>query len=418
MIEKILSGMKMQNQNNQISLKRDIKLLPLIFYGLGNIIGAGIYVLIGEISAISGYFMPLSFLSACIVVLFTALSYAELSSRFPLSAGVAVYANKAFNNKSLSILIGLLVAFSGMFSAATIIHGFNGYLSVFIGLPEFLTSFLVLFTLCSIAVWGITESVKFVAFLTLIEALGLFIIIYVGFEYLPNSKVSLTDFIPPVEFNVYYSIIVGAFLAFFAFTGFEDMVNIAEEVKEPHKTMPAAIIAALLITTVLYMLIAFLSVSVIPPEILSKSPAPLADIYEKATGKEPVVLGLIGMLAVINGALIQIIMASRIFYGMSSQGWILKTFKKLNPRTQTPIFSTVIATLIIYAFTLWLQLVTLAELTSLFIFFVFTIVNISLIKIKLTMPATKETFCVPIWIPVISIILNLIMLSTQVIKFF
>ena len=403
----------MEQKKSSAKLKREITLIPLILYGVGNIIGAGIYALIGEISAISGYFIPLAFLFACIIVLFTALSYAELSSRYPLSAGVAVYTNKAFKSKNFSTIVGLFVAFNGMLFAATIIQGFNGYITVFADIPDFISSFLLLCFLCGVAIWGIEQSVKVAAFLTIVESLGLFIIIYVGVEHLPNTNLDFSNLIPAFNLSSYHLIILGAFLAFFAFTGFEDIVNIAEEVKEPNKTMPKAIVISLFICTIIYMMIAFLSITVIEPDILAKSQAPLADVYKEATGNNPALLGTIGMLAMINGALIQLIMVSRIFFGMSVQGWFPSVFQTINPKTQTPIVATITATVIVYIFTLWMPLLTLAELTSFFIFIIFTIVNISLIKIKLSSTNEGEFFSVPLLIPITAVILNITMLTIE-----
>jgi amino acid transporter len=221
----------------------------LVFYGLGNIFGAGIYVLIGEIAGIAGVYLPLSFLLACVVVSFTALTYAELSARYPTSAGEAVYINAGFNNPTLSTLVGLIIAFTGLLSSATILHGFYGYLSTFIQTSEIITMLIVVIFISSIAIWGITQSITIAALLTLIETFGLSIIIYVGFDYISWDIQTLQAFIPPFEFTLINSIVLGAFLAFYAFIGFEDMVNIAEEVKNPTKTMPRAIIITLIIAT-------------------------------------------------------------------------------------------------------------------------------------------------------------------------
>ena len=236
--------------------------------------------------------------------------------------------------------------------------------------------------------------------------------------HLPNSNLDFYKLIPPFDLSSYHIIILGAFLAFFAFTGFEDIVNIAEEVKDPNTTMPKAIVLSLLISTIIYIMIAFLSITVVEPDILAKSQAPLADVYKEATGNSPALLGTIGMLAMINGALVQIIMVSRIFFGMSVQGWIPKIFQTVNPTTQTPIFSTIIATIIVYLFTLWLPLLTLAEISSFFIFIIFSIVNISLIKIKLNSKENSELFTIPIWVPATAIILNMTMLCIEIFSIF
>jgi basic amino acid/polyamine antiporter, APA family len=396
------------------SLKRDVTLFLLVFYGLGNILGAGIYVLIGQISYISGIFTPFSFLVASIIVIFTALTYAELSSRFPYSAGEALYSKEAFNSKILSIFIGLIIAFSGILSSAAILHGFNGYISNFIELPAYVTSPLILLILCVIAILGIGHSVKVATILTLIEIFGLLLIIYVGIDNIPFKNVAIEPFIPPFEISIWYTISLGAFLAFYAFIGFEDMVNIAEEVKEPEKTMPKAIIITLLIATVLYIAIAIVSILAIEPEILGQSNAPLASVYETLTNEKPIVLSFIGMFAVINGALIQIIMVSRIFYGMSMNNWLPPIFARVNEKTRTPIFATIFVSITILIFTLWLPILTLASATSFLIFIIFTIMNLALIKIKLKNPSPKGLLSYPMWVPILGIIVNITMLIIQI----
>lgn len=399
---------------NKVSLKRDLSLYLLVFYGLGNILGAGIYVLIGKISGISGIFTPISFIIACIVVLFTALSYAELSSRFPFSAGEALYANHAFNSPFLSIVIGILIALSGILSSATIVHGFFGYISNFFNVSQIFSSILIIMSLCFIAILGIGKSAKFAALLTLIEIFGLLLIVYVGIDNIKIEQVKFEEFIPPFEISVWYTISLGAFLAFFAFIGFEDMVNVAEEVKEPAKTMPKAIIIALITSTLIYIAVAFISIIAIEPESLSKSSAPLADVYRELTQKEPVILSFIGMFAVINGALIQIIMVSRLLYGMGMNKWIPSVFTKVNKTTRTPIFSTIFASVLVLIFTLWLPIVTLAKLTSFFIFIIFTMMNVALIKIKFQNPNPEGIITYPMYIPIIGIIVNLILLFIQI----
>ncbi|WP_428025323.1 APC family permease [Arcobacter sp.] len=400
----------------KFNLKRDVSLTLLVFYGLGNIFGAGIYVLVGKIAGISGIYIPFSFLVACIVVLFTALSYAELSSRFPYSAGEALYAKKAFNSKTLSIAIGVLISLSGIISSATILHGFNGYVSHFINLPPYITSTLVITVLCIVCILGIGHSVKVASILTVIEIFGLLYIIFIGIDKLPFETIEFSKLIPPFEISVWHTIILGAFLAFYAFIGFEDMVNIAEEVKKPTKTMPKAIIIALFVSTIIYILVAIVSILAIEPNTLAKTNSPLADVYTKLTQKEPVLLSFIGTFAVLNGALIQIIMVSRVFYGMSMNKWIPNIFSKVNEKTRTPIFATVFASISVLIFTLWLPILTLANLTSFLIFVIFTLMNIALIKIKLQRKTPDNIISYPIYIPIIGIIINITMIAVQFIS--
>ena len=400
----------------KFDLKRDVSLTLLVFYGLGNILGAGIYVLIGKIAGISGIYIPFSFLIACIVVLFTALSYAELSSRFPYSAGEALYAKEAFNSKGLSIAIGLIISLSGILSSATILHGFNGYISHFVNLPPYLTSTVVIIVLCVVSILGIGHSVKVASVLTLIEIFGLLYIIFIGVDKLPFETLELSKLIPPFEISIWYTISLGAFLAFYAFIGFEDMVNIAEEVKTPTKTMPKAIIITLFVSTIIYISVALVSILAIEPSTLAQSTSPLADVYAKLTNKDPILLSFIGMFAVINGALIQIIMVSRVFYGMSMNKWIPPIFSKVNERTRTPIFATIYASISVLIFTLWLPILTLANLTSFLIFVVFTLMNIALIKIKLQKKSPINIISYPMYVPIIGIIINITILAIQFIS--
>lgn len=399
-------------------LKRVISLPLLVFYGLGNILGAGIYVLIGEIAGISGIYVPLSFLIASMVVLFTALSYAELSSRFPFSAGEAVYIYEGFSSRTLSTLIGLLIALSGMLSSATILHGFFGYLVQYMDLPESLVVGVLLFILAAVAVWGIGESVKAAAVLTLFETAGLLLIIAVGFDHLSFDATLLERFTPPLDASLLHATILGAFLAFYAFIGFEDMVNIAQEVKAPEKTMPKAIIIVLGISTLLYALVAIVSMSVLSVETLAQSSAPLADVYEAATGKGAFLISLIGMVAVLNGALIQIIMVSRILYGMSAKGWMPSWLGSIHPKTATPINATMVTAIVIFLLTLLLPILTLAQSTSFLILIIFTLVNVALIRIKIKTPKVSGVKTYPLFIPIIAIILNMLMLGFQLLSLF
>lgn len=399
-------------------LKRNVTLTMLIFYGLGNIFGAGIYVLIGEIAGIAGIYLPLSFLLACIVVFFTALTYAELSARLPQSAGVAVYINAGFNSPVFSTIVGLTIAFSALLSSATLLDGFYSYLSIFIHIPETIITLIAVILISGIAIWGISQSITITALLTLIETFGLCMIIYVGFGDISWDMQTFKSFIPPMSFTLINTIVLGAFLAFYAFIGFEDMVNIAEEVKDPTNNMPKAIIITLSIATFVYIFIALVSISVMSVDELAHSNAPLAKVYETATHSQATILSIIALFAVINGALVQIIMASRIFYGMSTQGWIPNFLSIVHPKTHTPINATVLAGSIVFFLSTYFPIITLAQSSSFLIFIIFTLVNASLIIIKFKDPQPKGIRTYSILIPGAAIILNLIMLGFQIISLF
>ena len=389
-------------------LKRTITLPLLVLYGLGNILGAGIYVLIGKVSGVAGLLTPLSFFVASLLVVTTAFTYSELSSRYPVSAGEAVYLFKAFGNKYSALIIGLMITTTGVLSASTITVGFVGYLQIFIDINKYLAIIPILLLLSALAIWGIKQSIQAAALLTLIEIFGLLIIIWFGRDYLPNIDTQI--YINAFAFNdaaLWTGVFAGAFLAFYAFIGFEDMVNVAEEVKNPEKNMPRAILLSLAIATIIYTLVSLIAVSTITPQTLAEHDAPLALIYQQLSGFSPSLIAGIGMLAIINGALIQIIMASRVLYGMSRQNWLPEILGRINATTGTPIYATLITTLIITVLALWLPIITLAELTSLFILIIFSLMHLALIKIKINKQSVSSNVRqYHIAIPIVGLVTN------------
>lgn len=396
-----------------VELKRTIGLPLLLFFGLGNILGAGIYVLIGKVAGEAGMYAPVAFMVASIVATFSAFSYSELSARYPLSAGEAVYIHEGFHITSLSRLTGLLIALAGMVSAATISRGFYGYFYTFFQAPEFLVITGIILLMGLLTIWGVSQSVGAAATLTLFEILGLLLIIWSGKDLLAGIPNEIDTLLPPLQTSVWTGIMLGSFLAFFAFIGFEDMVNIAEEVKNPQRTLPAGILLALLIATLMYALVALTAVLALDQATLSESTAPLADVLSVTSDIDPKFISSIGMLAIINGALIQMIMASRIFYGMAKKGWIWKGLSKVNEKTQTPVTATWLVIAIILCLALWFPLETLAKGTSYLILVVFALVNAALISIKKTQPTVKNTLTIPMWVPVSGLITSISMVLFQ-----
>jgi len=294
--------------NQPTELKRGLSLWLLVLYGLGNILGAGIYVLVGKVAGSAGLFAPVAFLVASLVAAFTALSYAELVARYPLSAGEAVYVQKGLGLPALSVIVGLLIVLMGAVSAATIARGFVGYLDILIEVPDAVAIALLVVVLGMTATWGIVESVSIAALVTLVELLGLAMVLAVAGDSLFTIPERLPELMPPMDPVIWQGILFGAFLAFYAFVGFEDMVNVAEEVRNPVRNVPLAILIALGVTTLLYAAVSLTAVLTVAPQQLAASDAPLATVYQQATGSKPVVLSIISIFAVVNGALIQIIM--------------------------------------------------------------------------------------------------------------
>ena len=410
--------------NSKTTLKRSLTLPLITFYGLGNILGAGIYALIGKVAGEAGYYAPISFVIAAIIASFSALSYAELSARYPVSAGESVYLYEGFQLRWLSMAVGLVIVAAGIMSSAAIAHAFAGYFKVIAGsyipliqnLPSALILSSLLVILTALAMWGIKQSVAVASFLTLLEIIGLSLVIWVGVEQMPRLQQSY-EAIPDLAFNFSsIGIFAGAFLAFYAYLGFEDMVNVAEEVKDPQRNMPRAIFLAVIISTLLYATVAIVAVLLVEPQQLALSEAPLADVYIAATGKAPVVISLIGVFAVVNGALIQLIMASRLLYGMGHRGWLPVWFSRIYSPTRTPINSTLVVAALILFFAILLPIVTLAEMTSFLILIVFALINLALIKIKKQHPQPEGVRVFSLWIPRLGFVTAVTFLLLNVIR--
>jgi amino acid transporter len=380
--------------------------LLITFYGVGTILGAGIYVLIGKVAGEAGSFTPLAFLVAACLAALSAFSYAELAARFPKSAGEAVYVNEAFAIRSLSTVVGLAIVAMGILSAATLIHGLVNYLQVFFDISRDVTLVIAALALGAVVAWGIGQSVGIAALFTVIEVFGLLLILWVARHSYVDIPAQLPEMFLPLGAAAWTGILAGAFIAFYAYIGFEDIVNVAEEVKDPLRNLPRAIIASLIITTVLYMAVSVASLVVAGAQQLAGNDAPLAMVYQVSTGKAPVVITVISLVSVLNGALVQVIMASRILYGMSRQGWLPALFGRVSALTHTPLYSTACITALVLVFALGLPLLSLAKLTSFVTLTVFSLINLSLLRIKWRARDRTNTFTVPIWVPASGFILT------------
>ena len=393
-----------------VGLRRRLTLPLLTFYGLGTIVGAGIYVLIGAVAGRAGIYAPAAFLTAALIAGLTAHSYAELSSRFPTSAGEAVYVRRAFGSSTLAAVTGIAVVMTGVVSAATIANGFAGYLGVFIENPAWLVIALFTLALCIVAAWGILQSVWLATLITVLSIAGLLIVVYLSRDALLTVGERWHHLVPPLELGAWTGITFGAFLAFYAFIGFEDMVNVAEEVREPRRTLPLAIYSALILATLLYVLVALVAVLALDVESLAESDAPLADVVAAAGNREAsrLIAGF-SLLSVTNSALAQIIMASRILYGMSRDGALPAWFAGVSPRTNTPVRATLFTGLVVLLFALALPLVTLAEITSFIIIMVFAVINASYLRLRFRAETGRRIAITPL----VAIVLCVMLLVVQ-----
>jgi amino acid transporter len=383
------------------SLRRSLSGTLLLLYGVGTILGAGIYALIGEVGAVAGTAAPSSFFLAGLLALLTGASFAELSARFPRSAGEAVYVTEGLRRPRLGMVVGLLVTVTGIVSAATVAVSIPGYLSHFVqaSRPLVLTAVVVIFA--ALASWGILQSVVAASLITLVEAGGLLLVIVAAGDSLVDLPERAGDLMPAMDAAGLRGVFLGSFLAFFAFIGFEDMVNVAEEVKNPSVNLPRAIFGAIAISTLLYMAVSIVASLAMSPQELAASKAPLADVYARHTGRTPELISAISLVAVSNGALIQIIMGSRVLYGLAQEERIPSWFGVLHHKTQTPIRATLLISAIVLILALSFPLATLAQITSFVILIVFALVNLSLWRIKRRGEATPGVIRLPAVLPLL-----------------
>lgn len=373
----------MKSESESPKLRRAVSLPALVFYGVGTILGAGIYVLIGEVAAEASYGILWSLGVAGLLAAMTACSFAILSKRFPGSAGEALYVQKAFRRDRLATLTGLAVALVGMTSCATMAVGMVGYLGRLIPLGSVMIIILSVMILGGIAFWGVRQSVGLAAFITIVEVLGLIFIASLPIWSDKPITVEWENFLPTSGAWQWSGVFLGAFVAFFAFIGFEDIVNLAEETKNPRRNLPAAIVISLVVAMAIYLWVAVTVISSIEPAKLSTFDAPLAavvDLHHPAA--VPWISG-ISVIAVLNGGLVQIVMASRVLYGLSSQGNLPKWFGRIHPRTATPANGVLVVTLVILLLALSGSVGQLARLTSTITLLIFAAVNLSCLVVLL-----------------------------------
>jgi len=290
-------------------LRRRLGVVGLTLYGLGVTIGAGIYVLVGQVAGLAGSAAPLAFLLAAAVAGLTAMSFAKLSARLPRSAAEAVYVREGLRSDRLALLVGLTVAATGTIAAAAVLVGVSGYLATLVPLPHGAIALVLVLVLAALACWGIAESIAAIAVVTVLEIGGLLVILLVA------APIGLSDAPWPGGPDVAAGLpafVGAATVAFFAFIGFENMANVAEEVRRPEHTMPLAIGLTLVLSTMLYGSLACAALAVAGPLELAASAALLALVFERASGLSAAPFVLVAIVATVNGVLVLMIVASRV----------------------------------------------------------------------------------------------------------
>jgi basic amino acid/polyamine antiporter, APA family len=395
------------------ALARRLSLPLAVLFGLGVTIGAGIYVLIGATAGRAGMHAPLAFLLAAMVMAPTAASFAEFATRLPVSAGEAAYVEAGFGSKRFALLIGAMVIAVGIVAAAAISRGSAGYIRAFVDLPVNMIVPAVIVAMGAIAAWGIVQSAVIAGVMTLIEVGGLLAIIAAGAMHAPDLLTRLPESWTGVSsVPAFTGTLSATLLAFFAFIGFEGLANIAEEVKDPARTLPRAIFLTLGISTVFYILVVWVALISVPRDQLAVAHAPLSLVFERVTGASPTAISAIAIVATVNGIIAQIVMASRVVYGLADRNLLPAALARVNPRTQTPLPATALVVAAVLILAVAYPLESLAETTSRLTLVIFAAVNGALVRLKLTAgPQPATGFAVPIIVPVAGCLLCLALLA-------
>lgn len=390
-------------------LKRAVGPFLLLFFIVGDMIGGGIYALVGTVGAETGGAIWTAFLLALVLAVFTAVAYAELVTKYPRAGGAASYVNRAFRTPFLSFMIAFMVVLSGITSASALSLAFGrDYLSEFVTLPIVLVA-LVLVTLVSLLNFrGIQESLRVNVIFTSVEVLGLLLIVVIGVAAVASGT---GDVSRAVQFNAEGGgaatvILAGAVIAFYALIGFEDSVNLAEETRDPARTFPKVLFTGLLLAGIIYLLVTGVAAMAVPTAQLTDPEAETTALLQVAqTGPLAVptwLFALIGLLAISNGVLLNLIMASRLIYGMADQGVMPSICSRIHATRRTPFVAIIIVFLLAVGLISTGDVTTLASATVVLLLLVFISVNVAVIYLKRDR-VDHDHFSAPAFIPVIGI---------------
>lgn len=402
------------------TLVRSIGTVQLTLYGLGSMLGAGIYGLVGEAAGVLGSAIWIGFVVSMVAALLTGLSYASIASRYPKAAGAAYVVHRAYGRPLLSYVVGLAVACSGLTSIATqsnvVARNLIGAFGLE-GVPVSVLALGFLLLVAGILFRGIAESLWANAVCTVVEAAGLLFVIAVGISWWGEQ--SLLEFPPgdsgAVDASLMLLVLQGAILTFFSFIGFEDTINVAEEVKDPERTVPIALIASMLAATAIYMAIAVTAVSVLPWRELAAADGPLTAVVARAAPWFPGgAFTAITIFAVSNTALVNYVMASRLLYGMSRQGLLPAALGTVHPVRRTPVVAIAVLFVIAGLLALIGNIATLASATVLLLLTVFVVVNGALLVLKRRPGERRGRFEVPAVVPILGALVCLVLIVARV----
>jgi amino acid transporter len=399
------------------SLMRTIGPAQMALYGLGSMLGAGIYGLIGKAAGQAGNAVWLSFVVALVAALLTALSYASLGSRYPRAAGAAYVTERAYGFPLLSFMVGLALVCSGLTSIATQSQVFAANIAVLMGLESMPLSWLALgflLILTGLVFRGIRESMWVNVLCTLIEAGGLVLVIVAGASYWGSVDYLETPASPASD-HAALLVMQAAVLAFFAFIGFEDMINVAEETRDPERTVPLGLILAMAAAALLYIGVAVTAVSVVPWQELAEAPGPITAVMERAAPSlTPLLFTAITLFAVANTALVNYVTASRLIYGMARQGLLPQRLGDVHAGRRTPHLAVAALFLVLAPLALLGTTTELAAATVLLLLLVFMVVNGALFVLKGRDGERRGRFEIPRAIPALGALTCLILIVVRV----
>ncbi|MEM3684127.1 MAG: APC family permease [Conexivisphaerales archaeon] len=379
------------------SLPRQLGLFQVVTYGIGNIVGAGIYVLVGDAAGLAGSSLWLSFLIGAVVAGFTGLTYAELSSMYPKAASEYIYVGRAYGSRLLSFVTEWTMLITEIVASAAVSIGFAGYLKAVFGTPVLPVAILLLFGLTAVASAGARYWLRLNTALSIIAITGLVIVILSGIGSLPRMQ-----YAPPQ--NGIAGIIGASILVFFAYIGFDNMSNIAEDTKEPEKTIPKGLIIAVVVTTILYVLVGISAISLLPVPQLSSSEAPLALAVSSVLGAAGFYLiSAIALLTTMNTVQVLVIVSSRIIYGMAKEHALPSFLSYVDRRTKTPLLALAMVFIVAVAFLPLSSASAIARVTSFGSLVTFALVNIASLHLRRATPHVKRPFRAPLnvgWFPV------------------
>jgi len=365
-----------------VELERSLSLWQITLMSIGVILGAGIYVVIGEAAGLAGNMLWISFILAAVVASFTGLSYVELASRFPTAAAEYTYVEQSFG-KRLAWITGWMIIAGSIIGSATVALGFARYLSAIVHTPVIATAFVALLIIGFVLFLGVQETASLTIIFTIIEVAGLIIVIFVG---LPSfGAVDYTQMAQGIK-----GLLQAGVLIFFGYIGFEGITRLANETKQPEKTIPKAILISLIVTTILYILVGLAAVSVVSFSDLASSNAPLALVAQQWFGEKSfLALSVIALFSTFNTSLAMLLSGSRLVYGMAEEKGLPTVFTKVSKKTKTPwvaIIGVVLASLL---FLFIGDVAVVANLTNFTIFVVFIVVNATVIYFRYKKPTDK-----------------------------